>query len=230
MFERRSDLVKLLAVVDTERIVTAAHRLAMTQPALSRVVARLEREFSGRLFERIPAGVRLTALGAVVAERARRILHEIEDGEETVAAALAGRTARFRITAPPLWMQAVLAPAANVFHAAFPEIEFKLRTAAWLPLNFLEALPGAPLAPLPLAFARHRYRTGFVVRRSAEDLAPFRQLQKTVREVALEREGSDRGGAGAASPGPDLRATLFQVGGGRGSRPWDKEGTTLSKR
>ena len=111
MFERRSDLVKFLAVVEAERIVTAADRLAMTQPALTRVVARLEKEYEGRLFERIPTGVRLTRLDAVVAERARRILREIEDGEETVVAALAGRTGSFRIAAAPVWMQAVLVPA-----------------------------------------------------------------------------------------------------------------------
>ena len=103
MFERRSDLVKFLTVVEAERIVTAADRLAMTQPALTRVVARLEKEYDGRLFERIPTGVRLTRLGAVVAERARRILREIEDSEETVVAALAGRTGSFRITAVPVW-------------------------------------------------------------------------------------------------------------------------------
>ena len=63
-----------------------------------------------------------------------------------------------------------------------------LATGPWLallPLDLLDALPGAPIAPLPLAFGRRRYRTGFVARRSAEDHAPFRQLQETVRETAL---------------------------------------------
>lgn len=131
MFERRSDLVRLLAVADAERVVTAADRLAMTQPALSRVVARLEREFGARLFERLPSGIRPTRVGALVVEHARRILREIGDGEEAVAAAIAGRAGRFRVTAPPLWMQAVVAPAVQAFHAAFPEIELKLRTTAW---------------------------------------------------------------------------------------------------
>ena len=299
MFERRSDLVRLLAVADAERIVTAADRLAMTQPALSRIVARLEREFGGRLFERLPSGVRLTRLGAVVAESARRILRDIEEGEEAVAATLAGRIGCFRITAPPLWMEAVVAPAIQAFHAAFPEVELKLRTAAWregvrlladggcdlhcggldtgealpahlrrerfldvtagivaasghplhdampesrdlvlwpwidfdgsaggdasatgpclaavldelsgppravvhagsagltllaagpwlawLPLDLLDRLPGTPLRALPLDFGRRRYRTGFVARRSAEDLEPFRMLQRAVREAA----------------------------------------------
>ena len=245
----------------------------------------------------------------MVAERARRILREIEDGEETVVAALAGRTGSFRITAAPVWMQAVLVPAVAAFHAAFPEIELKLRTAAWrdgvrmladgsadlhvggidtgkalpgflrrdrflgvtagvvahpdhplhagrvrpgdlaghpwidldgpaagggrpslaavlddlrartgrhvravvragsaglmllaagpwlgwLPLELLERLPGAPLKALPLAFGRRRYRTGFVARRSAEDLAPFRRLEEAVRDAALQPGGRTRG-------------------------------------
>ena len=131
MFERRSDLVRLLAVADAGRIVTAADRLAMTQPALSRIVVRLEREFGARLFERLPSGIRPTRVGALVVEHARRILREVEDGEEAVTAALAGRTGRFRVTAPPVWMQAVVAPAVQAFHAAFPEVELKLRSAAW---------------------------------------------------------------------------------------------------
>ena len=305
MFERRRDLIRFLAVADTERIVVAADRLAMTQPALSRTVARLEREFGARLFERLPTGVRLTRHGAVVARHARRILREIEDGEETVAAALTGRAGRVRVTAAPVWMQAVVAPAVGSFHAAFPDIELKLRTTAWregvrlladgksdlhcggidtgealppylrrdrfldltagivaardhplqaagskvrdlagwpwvdldgaagagdgnppslaavfdelrrrtgrrvravvragsaglallgagpwlawLPLELLDRLPGAPLRALPLAFGRRRYRTGFVARRAAEDLAPLRMLEDAVRDAALRQ-------------------------------------------
>ena len=60
---------------------------------------------------------------------------------------------------------------------------------AWLPLNFLGGLAAPKLRPLPLKFGRYRYRAGFIARRSAEDLAPFRLLEKTVRETALERSG-----------------------------------------
>ena len=60
---------------------------------------------------------------------------------------------------------------------------------AWLSLTFLDPLPGAFLRPLPVQFGRYRYRTGFVARRSAEDLAPFRQLEAIVRETALGHLG-----------------------------------------
>ena len=58
---------------------------------------------------------------------------------------------------------------------------------AWLSLTFLERLPGAFLQPLPVDFGRYRYRSGFVARRSAEDLAPFRRFEAIVRETALGR-------------------------------------------
>ena len=48
-------------------------------------------------------------------------------------------------------------------------------------------MPGASLKALPLAFGRRRYRTGFVARRAAEDLAPFRMIEDAVHAAALGR-------------------------------------------
>ena len=59
---------------------------------------------------------------------------------------------------------------------------------AWLPLKFLHAFD-PDLRPLPVSFGRHRYRTGFIARRSAEDLAAFRLLRQAVRDAALEKSG-----------------------------------------
>ena len=313
VFDRRSDLVKLIAVADAGGILAAAERLAITQPALSRVIARLELRFGGRLFERLPSGVRLTPLGTVAADRARHVLREIEAAEAKIAAAVSGRAGRFRITADPMWMEAVLAPAIARFRDTCPGIELTLRTASFaaglrrltrgesdlhcgaidagaplpaflrrdhvldttagivahaehpllagrpavrdlvswpwidyggtaqpaaggsgppspdgvldalhartgrrvktvlradaaglfllatgpwlarLPLDFLDGLPGTPLRPLPLGFGRCRCPAGSIARRSAEDLAPFRLLEKAVRDAALERSGSRPG-------------------------------------
>ena len=299
MFEKRSDLVRFLAVVDAGRIATAADRLAITQPALTRVIARLERQFGGRLFERLPHGVRLTALGATVSGLARRVLREIEAAEEAVDAARSGRTGSFRITASPTWCEAILPEALARFHQDSPGIEIRLQTAsrteglrllgdgendlhcggadageilnaslrrerflevtagivAWrghplfsrniasedlarcpwvefchepplsdvldrlheatsirakivlqtnsaslsimkgspylalLPLSCLDRLPGQFLRPLPVETGQSRYRSGYIVRRSAEELPPFRRLVQIVRETALERSG-----------------------------------------
>ena len=63
---------------------------------------------------------------------------------------------------------------------------------AWLPLKFLHAFD-PDLRPLPVSLGRHHYRTGFIARRSAEDLAAFRLLRQAVRDAALEKSGRPPG-------------------------------------
>ena len=58
---------------------------------------------------------------------------------------------------------------------------------ARLPLELLDRLAEPRPRPLSTRFGRQRYRAGFIARRSAEDLAPFRALERAVRETALER-------------------------------------------
>ena len=84
MFETRSELEQFLAVAEEGRIVAAAERLSMTQPALTRAVAKLERRAGGALFERLPSGVRPTALGTVAVGRARRLAREFADTDERI--------------------------------------------------------------------------------------------------------------------------------------------------
>ena len=130
MFRKRDDLVKFLVVAETGKIVAAADRLAITQPALSRVIARLEDQIKGQLLERIPTGVRLTPLGVMVADLARHVLREIEAAEETISLALAGHAGSFRVTTDPMWMQAVLPATIARFHETRPGVELKLQIAS----------------------------------------------------------------------------------------------------
>ena len=67
------------------------------------------------------------------------------------------------------------------------------RWLAWLPLDYFDRLAAPRLRPLPLAFARRRCRTGFVARRAAEDLEPFRLLEQTLRDSAIERHAPQAG-------------------------------------
>lgn len=307
MFDKRSDIIRFLTVADTGGIGLAADSLEMTQPGLTRVIARLEREFDGKLFERLPKGVRLTSLGTTVAEVGRRILTEIEAAEEQLDATHSGRTGIFRITAGPVWGSTVLPEVIARFHESFPHIEFKVETTtraeglrrlvtgdsdlhcggidggerlpdflrreycvdltagivahgdhpllssnitfddlancpwidfdspvvsrldpnrsslsslferlhqhtsarvrtiirassaslllmaggpylSWLSLTFLKRLDGLVLRPLPVSFGRISYRSGFVVRRSAEDLPPFRSFEAILRRVLFDSQ------------------------------------------
>lgn len=68
-----SDLQVFLSVASTGSFRSAAQRMYTSQPAVSRTVARLERELGADLVERGPRGARLTTAGATLAEHIHRI-------------------------------------------------------------------------------------------------------------------------------------------------------------
>lgn len=68
------DLEWLLAVADHEHVTDTAAILGVSQPTLSRALARVERELDARLFERAADGVHLTPIGRTVAQGAREIV------------------------------------------------------------------------------------------------------------------------------------------------------------
>ena len=129
MFRARSEIEKLLAVAEAGKIVAAADRLGTGQPAPARAIAALETGFGAPLFERLPTCVRPTALGAVAADEARRLLRAWEAAEDRIGGALAGRSGLIRATAGALWMQGVVADAAGRYREGFPGIELRLRGA-----------------------------------------------------------------------------------------------------
>jgi DNA-binding transcriptional LysR family regulator len=67
-----------VAVAETLHFGTAAERLGIGQPALSRVVARLERRLGVILFNRTTRRVTLTPAGESFLAECRRILTDIE--------------------------------------------------------------------------------------------------------------------------------------------------------
>jgi LysR family transcriptional activator of glutamate synthase operon len=76
-----------IAVAEREHVTRAAQALHVTQPALSRSIARLEEELGTALFDRIGRVVRLTAQGAAFLPHARRALGELEAGRAAIGEA-----------------------------------------------------------------------------------------------------------------------------------------------
>src|SRR3954462_12150558 len=67
------DLPRRLALADYERVTDAAAALQMSQPTLSRLLARVEEELGTRLFERDARGVRPHPYGELVLAAAKDI-------------------------------------------------------------------------------------------------------------------------------------------------------------
>jgi DNA-binding transcriptional LysR family regulator len=74
-----SALQAFLAVAESGSFSRAAERIYLTQPAISKRIAALEKEIGARLFDRIGRGIHLTPAGEALLSRARNVLKELED-------------------------------------------------------------------------------------------------------------------------------------------------------
>lgn len=68
-----------------EHITRAAEALCISQPSLSKVIARLEAELGVPLFDRQGRNIRLNSFGKAFLKRVERVLMELEDGKKELA-------------------------------------------------------------------------------------------------------------------------------------------------
>ncbi|MER7759113.1 LysR family transcriptional regulator [Streptomyces sp. NPDC097619] len=86
------------AIAEAGSLTKAASTLGLAQPALSAQLKRIERALGGLLFERSRDGVRATALGELVLDRARVLLPAVSElQEEAVRLAAAGPQPGYRL-------------------------------------------------------------------------------------------------------------------------------------
>ncbi|MBK6915949.1 MAG: LysR family transcriptional regulator [Deltaproteobacteria bacterium] len=102
-------VVPLVAVVDGGSFRAAASQLGISTAAVSKAVAKLERELDVTLLERNARRVVLTREGALYLEHARRALAAMHDAAESVAPAQAGVRGEVRVTMPFIASRRVIA-------------------------------------------------------------------------------------------------------------------------
>ena len=121
-----TQLATLVAVVETGSFSRAAERLHTTQPAVSKRVAALEDELGVRLLDRSGRGTLATEAGAVLLERARRVLGEIEGAREAVRALSGEVSGPLRLATSHHVGIHRLPPVLKAFAQAYPEVELDL--------------------------------------------------------------------------------------------------------
>jgi LysR family transcriptional regulator, glycine cleavage system transcriptional activator len=117
------------AAARTASFTAAAAELNLTSGAISYQIRALEAHLGFALFERLPRGVRLTAMGVAYLPPVRKAFEELADS--TVG--LFGGTERVQITVhAPVSLAALwLAPKLPVFSAANPSIDVRLASVIW---------------------------------------------------------------------------------------------------
>src|SRR5690348_745175 len=92
-----TQLKYFVKVAELEHFGQAAQELHIVQPALSRQVQHLEDELGTQLFERLPRGIKLTAAGTVLLERAQHLLDDVERMVAATRLAGAGKTGFLKV-------------------------------------------------------------------------------------------------------------------------------------
>ena len=95
------ELNKLSRIVETGSFVLAAAELGISQPALSKTVAKLERELGVRLLERRARGVIPTAFAEALLRRALPAMAELRAAELEIHAMRGGASGAVTVGLAP---------------------------------------------------------------------------------------------------------------------------------
>lgn len=114
------------AIADTGSLTASAHRLHVSQPALSRELKTFEGRLRVALFERHPKGMRLTQAGEVLHRYATRLFALERAAEAAMADLSAAVRGRLAIGASNTIGTYVLPRVLSAFRRARPEVEVAL--------------------------------------------------------------------------------------------------------
>jgi DNA-binding transcriptional LysR family regulator len=116
-----------LAAAQTQNFRKAAQLCFVTQPALSRQMALLEKELGVALFKREKQQVRLTPAGQALTEYAKQAVELLQQGQQELVRWQQGQSGTVRIGCNPSLAAAVLPPLLASFRQQFPDIHLTVQ-------------------------------------------------------------------------------------------------------
>lgn len=119
-------LRSFLIVAENGSITVAADILHISQPALSKSMQNLEREFGVKLFDRVAGGVILTKSGEILQHHAKIMDNEYRHAVSRIDEMRDGRAGVLRIGAGPVWLVSILPPIITEFQVRNPNIKISL--------------------------------------------------------------------------------------------------------
>ena len=122
----------LAAVVEAGSFIRAAENLGITQPAVSRAIARLEARIGVRLLDRTTRSVTLTEDGRRLYEETSSLLSSIGEAVSLASGAASVVRGRLRVNMDPYFSSILLAPHLGRFLERYPEVSLELLTRSEL--------------------------------------------------------------------------------------------------
>jgi len=119
-------LATFIAVAEELNFHRAAERLAMAQPAVSRIVLELEERLGVKLLERTTRKVRLTEAGRYMLEEAQEILGRIEAAENNTRLLASGTKAVLRVGYTTITGHSFMPDITREFRQTNPDVRVEL--------------------------------------------------------------------------------------------------------
>ena len=121
------ELRNFMRVARAGSVSRAAQELRLAQPALSRQIRKLEHELGVALFARHGRGVRLSAAGSLLLERAEAIVHLVHQTGEEIREDRAPGGGRITIGVPPAAGRLLIPPFVERFQQTWPRTTLHMR-------------------------------------------------------------------------------------------------------
>jgi DNA-binding transcriptional LysR family regulator len=123
----RLQAVKLfMRVVELGSFSKAAAELGIGQPAVTKQVARMEKQLGARLLHRSTHGVTATEVGALYYEKCRVIAHHVDEADSVAALMQSQMRGAMRISTSVAFGRRVLGPLLMQFMRAHPDLQVDL--------------------------------------------------------------------------------------------------------
>lgn len=192
-------LQHFLALAELHSFRLAGERVNLTQQAVSKSIAQLERRVGCQLFERDGRDVRLTTVGELLLPHARAITAELKHFDSEHDAVRGARSGRLAVGSTPTLLGDIVPDALAKLHRRYPRVLLSVSTGNWDALlerllrgDLDVILSTEPVGPVqdPVTVERLCAEYNVVIAASDHPLAgqkpTARQLQKA-QWLAMER-------------------------------------------
>ncbi|MFC4104204.1 LysR family transcriptional regulator [Paenibacillus xanthanilyticus] len=148
-------------VARLEHMTKAAQQLRVAQPALSKTIARLEKDVGVPLFDREGRQIRLNAFGKAFLSKVEAALLLLEEGQQEVADLAGLEHGSIHLATPTLDR---LSDPLNAFVARHPQVNFRITQGAMCEMTQLMEAGEVDLCFTPMPIERTHYSAVSVLR------------------------------------------------------------------
>jgi DNA-binding transcriptional LysR family regulator len=126
-----TQLRHIMAVAERGSLRAAARDLGIAQPAVTRSIQELEREFGVPLFERYARGVSVTDMGRLLLRRAGAIINEVRRAEEEIQQTKGGTAGTVVVGFSSVPHISMLPRALPQFRKRYPKVSMRIIEAVY---------------------------------------------------------------------------------------------------